>query len=313
MYNIAHGLMDIHNLKLIHGNLHSGNVLRDCNGSQGFTYITDVGNYSPPSKEDEWAITFTDINLSFLSTPEPLYGVLPYTAPELLHGSPRTEHSDVYSLGMIMYEIAASIPPFSWRPHNHALAADICRGLRPEIPENAPKCYVKLMVQCWDADPSRRPNVREIEKTLMSWGWHMGLNQNQAVERQFVVAEKMRVKALEGRKSRINNSQGERNKRRIYPEAVYTSRKLEFKNLPEIVRVEYDYYEEEELETENEDNEDNGEDYADEKGNMEEIDSTRNEAEELRKLVIKSGIGGNKDVDSYTDRGKLCKMIQELR
>ncbi|CAG8570265.1 3139_t:CDS:2 [Paraglomus occultum] len=305
VYNIAHALMDIHNLKLIHGNLHSGNVLRDCNGSQGFTYITDVGNYSPPTKENEWAITFAD--LPFLSSPEPLYGVLPYTAPELLHGAPRTEHSDVYSFGMIMYEIAAGVPPFSFRAHNHALAADVCRGLRPEIPVNTPKCYVKLMIQCLDADPSRRPNIREIEKTLMSWGWHMGLNQNQAVERQFVVAEKMRVKALEEEKSRLRYIGGELNKRRICPEAVYTSRKLEFKNLPEIVRVEYDYDEEEEYVDDGEDYAkefvDDGEDYADEKFSMEEMDSTRNEAEELRKLVTKSGIGGNKEVDSYIDRG----------
>jgi len=130
------------------------------------------------------------------------------------------------------------------------------------------------------------------------------LNQNQAVERQFVVAEEMRVKALEREKSRMSNSRGQLNKRRIYPEAVYTSRILGFANLPEIVRVEYDYDEEEELK---EEYEDNGEDYASEKCSMEEMDSTRNEAEELRKLVTKSGIGGNKDVDSYTDRGKIIQ------
>ncbi|RGB38207.1 kinase-like domain-containing protein [Rhizophagus diaphanus] len=94
-----------------------------------------------------------------------IYGVMPYVAPEVLRGKPYTQAADIYSFGMIMYYIITGRQPFENCAHDGLLALDICRGIRPEIPE-IPELksnqYIGLMKKCWDSDPDNRPNVESI-------------------------------------------------------------------------------------------------------------------------------------------------------
>ncbi|CAG8632482.1 29508_t:CDS:2, partial [Racocetra persica] len=50
--------------------------------------------------------------------------------------------------------------------HDVSLALDISRGLRPEILEGTPKKYAEIMKLCWHKDPERRPNATELVKKL---------------------------------------------------------------------------------------------------------------------------------------------------
>ncbi|PKC13332.1 kinase-like protein [Rhizophagus irregularis] len=139
-------------MKLIHKDLHSGNILID-----GVTLISDFGFCIPTNK------TSSDSNV---------YGVMPYMAPEILRGEQHTLASDVYSLGIIMNEIVTVTPPFNNQPHDHFLVLDICRGLRPntirtETTEtsnslNFLKELNKLIERCWDANSINRPTSGEI-------------------------------------------------------------------------------------------------------------------------------------------------------
>src|SRR5437588_12334758 len=89
-----------------------------------------------------------------------------YIAPELLRGiinAKNTKESDVYSVGMLMWEIFAGNPPFDDRAHNHHLIFDICeKGLRPLILSEMPEDYTQMMQKCWDVDPSKRPTIEEL-------------------------------------------------------------------------------------------------------------------------------------------------------
>src|SRR5205809_969058 len=88
--------------------------------------------------------------------------ITPYIATEILHGNKNTKESDVYSIGMLMWEIFSDCPPFNDRAHDYHLILDICKGLRPPILTNMPKEYVEMMQRCWDVDPSKRPTIREL-------------------------------------------------------------------------------------------------------------------------------------------------------
>ncbi len=80
-----------------------------------------------------------------------LYGVMPYIAPELLcklSGSEATTSTDIYSFGMIAYEIASLTMPFAGQPHDIDLALGICKGERPSIPNDTPDYWVKLIRRC---------------------------------------------------------------------------------------------------------------------------------------------------------------------
>ena len=55
-------------------------------------------------------------------------GVLPYVAPEVLRGHPYTRAADVYSIGMIMYELWSGNQPFKGRDYDSSLVLSICSG-----------------------------------------------------------------------------------------------------------------------------------------------------------------------------------------
>ncbi|UZO22432.1 uncharacterized protein OCT59_014795 [Rhizophagus irregularis] len=44
-----------------------------------------------------------------------------------------------------------------------------CRGKRPEIVKNTPKCFIKLMKKCWDSSPSNRLTIIMLENNISKW------------------------------------------------------------------------------------------------------------------------------------------------
>ncbi|RGB32852.1 kinase-like domain-containing protein [Rhizophagus diaphanus] len=153
LYSIILGLKVIHESNLTHGDFHDGNVLMSDNHNELF--IIDLGLCKP-------------INDSGNKNNE-IYGVLPFMAPEILRNNPYAPASDIYSLSMIMWEFTSGTPPFYYEAHDHLLILDICRGKRPEIIKNTPKCYIDLMKKCWDSNPSNRPTIRMLENIVSEW------------------------------------------------------------------------------------------------------------------------------------------------
>lgn len=70
---------------------------------------------------------------------------------------------------MIMWEFVSGIPPFNNRAHDHQFSLSICKGERPVIIENTPKCYANLMEKCWNSEPSKRPTVKILENIISEW------------------------------------------------------------------------------------------------------------------------------------------------
>src|SRR4051794_38068511 len=190
-YHIFNGLNIIHKKGLIHKDLHPGNILND---DLEFT-ISDFGFCMP----------------LYETSTRKVYGVMPYMAPEILRGKPHTLASDIYSLGVIINEIMTVVPPFNDQPHNHYLALDICRGLRPHIKTGTPEFLKELIKKCWDANPEKRPTSKEIYGTLLD---HM-YNDETLEELSYNVDELTNI---------IHQT---------HPQAIYTSRSLNFPDLPE--------------------------------------------------------------------------------
>ncbi|RHZ85919.1 hypothetical protein Glove_58g43 [Diversispora epigaea] len=147
---IVKGLQGIHDSGLVHRDFHSGNILRH----EKLVYVTDLGMCRPVNESQK---------------SKNVYGVLPYVAPEILRGDPYTQAADIYSLGMIMWEMSSNEPPFADRAHDYDLARDICAGLRPPIIVGTPKGYVAAMLRCWDFDPTKRPNITELLSVSYKW------------------------------------------------------------------------------------------------------------------------------------------------
>src|ERR1043165_9070219 len=146
----ARGLKSIHNKGFIHKDLHAGNILR-CGPS---SYITDLGLCKPVGEKGE----------------EKIHGVLPYIAPEVLKGKKYTPSADIYSFGILAYEILSGFPPYHNLPHNEFLALKICQGLRPKVNNvKVPPLLENLIDQCLDADPLKRPTADELHDIIYNW------------------------------------------------------------------------------------------------------------------------------------------------
>ncbi|PKC01777.1 kinase-like protein, partial [Rhizophagus irregularis] len=141
-------------------------------------------------------------------------GVIPYIAPEIFKGSAFSKEADVYSLGMIMWELTTGCKPFSNVKHDHSLIYKILDGKRPKITKDTPECYANLMKSCWDPDPKKRPSIKEIRKTFGRWAFR---GKNKA---EFDQAEVNRKKLIELKKI------GPEFAEKYHSEAIYTSRPL---------------------------------------------------------------------------------------
>ncbi|RIB24825.1 kinase-like domain-containing protein [Gigaspora rosea] len=73
----------------------------------------------------------------------------------------RDEKSDIYSLGVVFWELTSGTPPFSDSP-NHAIIIKISQGKRETIIPGTPIDYAKLYMRCWDSEPEKRPTIEEI-------------------------------------------------------------------------------------------------------------------------------------------------------
>ena len=144
LYLVARSLSALHKCNLVHGDFHSGNLLLQ---SHKYAYISDFGLCRPADKPTK---------------SNGIYGIMAYMAPEVLRGKPYTKAADIYSFGIVMWEMTSGVPAFSNTPHDYNLCLNICRGLRPDIIEGTESEYSELMKKCWSSDPNKRPTAEEL-------------------------------------------------------------------------------------------------------------------------------------------------------
>uniref|UniRef100_A0A665WDW4 Mitogen-activated protein kinase kinase kinase 7 n=1 Tax=Echeneis naucrates TaxID=173247 RepID=A0A665WDW4_ECHNA len=94
-------------------------------------------------------------------------GSAAWMAPEVFEGSNYSEKCDVFSWGIILWEVITRKKPFDeiggsafcimWAVH---------RGTRPPMIKDLPEPIETLMTRCWDKEPSQRPSMEEVKNTM---------------------------------------------------------------------------------------------------------------------------------------------------
>jgi serine/threonine protein kinase len=145
---IVLGMRFMHAHGFIHQDLKPSNILLNANGR---TLITDFG---------------TSRCQAIDHTPTQVTGTPHYAAPELFEEEARTEKVDVFSFGLILYEILAGVAVFP----KVLMPLEIIRrhreGKRPVIPSNIDPVMKKLIERCWSPDPSNRPSFNDILESI---------------------------------------------------------------------------------------------------------------------------------------------------
>jgi len=213
---IAQGLKDIHAKNLVHRDFHSGNILKGVEKTS--CLITDLGLCKPANETNQ---------------EDKVFGVMPYVAPEVLQNQPYTQKADIYSFGIIIYEVLTGLPPYYDQNHNLDLALRICQGLRPKFNIKIPQLLENLIRRCWDKDPQKRPATNELERTLREWQEEIDSNEDTEFQKQFQEAEEFNKNLLDEIKHPDLTKE-------IHSGAVYHSKLLPTKEITKILNISKD-------------------------------------------------------------------------
>ncbi len=143
---ICAGMAEAHRNRVVHGDLKSNNVILTQDADGGVrAVITDFGLARRPlgsagDQTGSWATTAAGVSQAG-GTPD-------YMAPELWRGEKASQASDVYALGVILYELATTHPPYpreiAWQDRVKHKPPTVGHGWDP------------IWRKCVDADPAKR-------------------------------------------------------------------------------------------------------------------------------------------------------------
>ena len=151
-------MVALHEKKIEHRDLKAENCLVEVKHGQYRAKIADFGL----SKSKALVTHSTSRNFS---------GTRTHQAPEILlppegateRSDEDRQKSDVYSYGIVMYEVLSRKKPFQELTDETHIVVAVVHGRRPSpIPSDIPPKLVKLMEQCWEHDTARRPNFQTI-------------------------------------------------------------------------------------------------------------------------------------------------------
>jgi tRNA A-37 threonylcarbamoyl transferase component Bud32 len=157
---VASGLGAAHRRGLVHRDIKPNNIIID--GETGRALVLDFGISAALDVRRSGGSLRLTTEGSYVGTPM-------YMSPEMAGANEElTGQSDVYSLGIVAFELLAGRPPFDSRNPIALMASHIkdaperLRTLRPDIsPE-----FAALIDQCLDKDPRKRPTAQDIENFL---------------------------------------------------------------------------------------------------------------------------------------------------
>lgn len=147
----ARGMNYLHNCTpvIVHRDLKSPNLLVDKN----------------------WIVKVCDFGLSrmknstFLSS-RSTAGTAEWMAPEVLRNEPSDEKCDVYSYGVVLWELCTMQQPWGGMNAMQVVGAVGFQHRRLEIPDDMDPVIADIIRRCWDTDPKLRPTFAEIMATL---------------------------------------------------------------------------------------------------------------------------------------------------
>ncbi|OVA08866.1 Protein kinase domain [Macleaya cordata] len=154
--DVSKGMNYLHQNKIIHRDLKAANLLMDENE------VVKVADFGVARVQTQSGVMTAET------------GTYRWMAPEVIEHKPYDHKADVFSFGIVLWELLTGKLPYEFLTPLQAAVGVVQKGLRPTIPKNTHPKLVELLEQCWQQNPSLRPDFSEIIETLQEIAKEVG-------------------------------------------------------------------------------------------------------------------------------------------
>ncbi|KAK8567935.1 hypothetical protein V6N13_105880 [Hibiscus sabdariffa] len=154
--DVSKGMNYLHQNDIIHRDLKAANLLMDENE---VVKVADFGVARVKAK-------------SGVMTAET--GTYRWMAPEVIEHKPYDHKADVFSFGIVLWELLTGKIPYEFLTPLQAAVGVVQKGLRPSIPKHTNPRLTELLERCWQQDPALRPDFAEIIEILQQIAKEVG-------------------------------------------------------------------------------------------------------------------------------------------
>jgi serine/threonine-protein kinase len=156
---IAAAVAHAHARHIVHRDLKGENVIIGDGGAK-------VLDFGIARRYGDAELQQTTMAVDPLAGPGGIAGTLPYIAPEVLRGEPASTGSDVWSLGVLFFEMATGRRPFAGST-GAELTSAILRDAPPPLPPGAPSAFRVVVGRCLEKEPGQRyANAGQVAAAL---------------------------------------------------------------------------------------------------------------------------------------------------
>ncbi|KAK8956644.1 Serine/threonine-protein kinase HT1 [Platanthera zijinensis] len=146
--DVSKGMNYLHQNNIIHRDVKTANLLMDKNE------VVKVADFGVARVKTQSGVMTAET------------GTYRWMAPEVIEHKPYDHKADVFSFGIMMWELLTGKLPYEYLTPLQAAVGVLKKGLRPTIPKDAHPKLAALLEKCWQRDPALRPDFLEILDAL---------------------------------------------------------------------------------------------------------------------------------------------------
>ncbi|KAE8667334.1 heterodimeric geranylgeranyl pyrophosphate synthase small subunit [Hibiscus syriacus] len=153
--DVSKGMDYLHQNNIIHRDLKAANLLMDENE------VVKVADFGVARVKTQSGVMTAETGHIWM-------------APEVIEHKPYDHKADVFSFGIVLWELLTGKIPYEFLTPLQAAVGVVQKGLRPTIPKHTNSKLTELLERCWQQDPSLRPDFAEIIEILQQIAKEVG-------------------------------------------------------------------------------------------------------------------------------------------